>query len=119
KVKPVLARASFQGALVRYKPLDTACATCHADPHAGQFAAERSCEACHGFERWAPERFVHAAPFTNFTLDGKHAEAACEKCHVPVATAAGLEVRRFKGTPSSCEGCHQDPHHGAFQRFVK
>jgi hypothetical protein len=39
--------------------------------------------------------FNHAA--TGFPLNGGHATAACETCHV-----AGV----FKGTPKTCDGCH-------------
>lgn len=103
--------------VVRYRPLATACSSCHADPHAGQFAAKgqgTDCARCHGVAGWKELRFRHAEPFTRFTLDGKHAKVACEKCHAAVKVA-GAEVRRYRPVPTACEGCHQDFHKGAFR----
>jgi hypothetical protein len=102
---------------VRYKPLAVACASCHADPHAGQLAVTRGvsdCSSCHGSERWTELRFVHGPPFTAFELTGRHAQLDCVACHRQVA-APGARVRQYAGLPRTCEGCHSDPHHGAFE----
>ena len=65
-----------QTGVVRYKPLATNCASCHQDPHLGQFAPKQ-CEQCH-----TPEgvRVNHDA--TQFPLQGKHKIVPCAKCHV-------------------------------------
>jgi hypothetical protein len=105
------------GPAVRYKPLDVACAACHADPHAGQFAARGAtdCGRCHGAEDWKQTTFTHAPPFTSYRLDGKHTKVACQKCHLTVIAARGVEVRRYKPLPTACEGCHLDFHEGGFR----
>jgi len=101
--------------LVRYKPLPTACDGCHADVHVGQLAGD--CARCHGTEDFKRTLFNHNdTRFTAFALEGKHADAACAKCH-PMVTAAGQKTRRYKPLPTECESCHTDAHHGAFQGF--
>ena len=113
-------RREAPGAPVRYRPLEVACAGCHADPHAGPFTASRGggdCARCHGADAWKTLRFRHAPPFTAYRLEGKHAALACERCHRPVEIA-GAEVRRWRPLPTACEGCHADFHRGAFRGFA-
>ena len=92
------------------------CRSCHADPHGGQFDrgpyAAQGCVSCHATTRFAPHEFDqkrHAA--TSFPLDGGHAEAACEQCHLQLEADA---PRRFRGTSVRCEQCHADAHEEAF-----
>jgi hypothetical protein len=103
---------------VRYKPLETSCAACHADPHLAQFGAPADCAKCHASEGWKPASFAHRPPFTPFELDGAHASVACGACHREVAVAPGATARRYQGVPTSCEGCHADVHRGAFKGFA-
>jgi hypothetical protein len=65
----------------RFKGLGTACATCHADPHGGEFAG--ACDRCHAIDepRFAATKFSHAS--TGFPLTGKHKTAPCSLCHKP------------------------------------
>ena len=108
-------------AAVRYRPLETTCAGCHADPHAGQFMngkGTNDCARCHGEDAWKTTRFKHEPPFTQYRLEGKHALLACEKCHRSVAVAGAGAVRRYRPLPTACEGCHADFHKGAFREFV-
>lgn len=110
------------GGVVRYVGLPSACAACHADPHAGQFAAAKGqgtdCARCHGLAGWKDlGKFVHAPPFTSFQLTGKHQNLACEKCH-PGVQVAGSTVRKYRAIPTRCQGCHEDFHKGAFRGFV-
>ncbi len=86
----------------------TTCASCHKDPHGGQFAP-RACTACHdvrtaGFR--LPD-FDHAT--TGSPLRGAHREVPCASCHGagPGATWAGLEA-------AACASCHEDPHDARF-----
>jgi hypothetical protein len=100
-----------------------ACASCHADVHAGQFAPAQGgatdCARCHTIAAWAPAAaFQHKPPFTSFLLQGKHASVACDGCHREVAVAAAVRARRYRGIPTSCEGCHVDVHRGAFREFM-
>jgi hypothetical protein len=89
-----------------FRPLETACAGCHEDPHRGAFtrsnAATSSCEGCHTTSSWARVSFDHDR--TGFRLGAAHAGVPCSSCH-PGADAA---------RPSrDCAGCHVDPHGGA------
>lgn len=107
--------------VVRYRPLPTGCADCHADAHAGQFSAEGSaagCDRCHTTEGFQARLFAHAPPFTSFALEGKHAAAPCASCHPAVPVSKGLTIRRYRPLPTTCEGCHEDFHQGAFRGFV-
>ncbi len=83
----------------------TACVDCHAkdDAHNGQFGTD--CAACHTPLAWDQATFDHNK--TNFPLTGKHAQVACEQCHVN---------NTFKGLSATCVSCHEDPvfHRGAF-----
>ncbi len=93
-----------------------ACSVCHADPHAGQFArgpfAKQECTACHEAQRFEPHAFtplLHA--LASLPLDGRHAEAECNACHVDAPEGV---ARVFHGTSSECESCHADAHRGFF-----
>jgi len=103
--------------IVRYRPLREECASCHADPHAGQFAGAR-CEQCHETAAWKQVSFEHRQPFTSFELQGKHAKARCESCHRDVEVGGGMRVRRYRGVPLTCAGCHVDVHRGAFRELL-
>ncbi len=109
-------------AVIRYKPLEQTCAACHDDKHAGQFApseGERTkCETCHETEDFKKTKFRHEPPFTEYRLDGKHAQVPCEKCHPKVKIGAKLAVVRYTQLPAKCAGCHADFHQGAFQGFA-
>lgn len=108
------------------------CATCHADPHEGSFAAaapapsglsgRTDCAACHdseSFDRVAS--FDHGA-WTGFELRGAHQRADCAACHgqssEPDAQGRTLGrcAERFPGPRDRCSTCHADVHRGAFER---
>ena len=113
--------ADARGVVV-YKPLEVACASCHRDPHAAQFATAASftdCTRCHDSRGWKPSSFEHHLPFTAFALEGRHQTLACTACHREVATPGGAHVTRYKGLPQACAGCHVDVHRGAFAGFVQ
>ncbi|GAB4521532.1 MAG: hypothetical protein Fur0018_02150 [Anaerolineales bacterium] len=103
---PLICNACHQNTLDTF---DTAaCADCHAQldaafmpPHIERFGAD--CTTCHdGVDRL--RNFDHA---NVFPLDGRHAEIQCEACH---------QDKQFRGTPSECAQCHQEPdiHRGTF-----
>jgi len=108
--------------MVRYTALPLACASCHADAHAGQFAPARGgqtdCARCHSAAAWTAPAFQHRPPFTTFELDGKHVSVACGGCHPDVLVATGVRARRYRGIPTTCEACHVDVHRGAFRGFA-
>jgi len=78
--------------------LQQECASCHEDVHGGDLF--RDCAQCHDQARFKPaSRFDHGK---SFPLLGRHAEAACDRCH------GGLEYREVKG--KQCRSCHDSPH---------
>jgi len=87
-------------ASARMTGLDTRCAACHKDPHAGQF--EKTCEQCHGVEGWkgTPVKFSHDRDAA-FKIDATHRSLACDACH-----ARGKAVT-YRPLPKTCEGCHK------------
>jgi hypothetical protein len=107
----------------RYKGVPSACAGCHADPHAAQFAPgpgrPTDCARCHDSGSWKRTSFVHKAPFTRFELEGKHSAVACSGCHREIQVASFARARQYRGVPTTCAGCHVDVHRGAFREFVR
>ena len=109
------------GQPVRYRPLETACAACHRDPHAGQFRLARGaesrgqdperCERCHDLGRadWRLPAFPHDQ--TRFPLDGAHQNAPCASCHRPYRLQDGRTVVRYWPLERECKDCH-----GSFPR---
>jgi hypothetical protein len=95
-----------------FEGLHTACQSCHEDRHEKQLGAD--CEECHSVAGWKPlTHFDHMT--TRYPLTGKHVDLECEKCHKP--SAASAKVIQYVGLSfETCTGCHQDPHHGAFQQ---
>jgi len=73
---------------------DAQCASCHTD-HEGRNV---------DIIGLTPATFDHQ--FTDYLLEGGHADAECESCHLP-----GVKHR---DAPTNCVGCHQDdePHEG-------
>lgn len=102
-----------QQTAVRYRPLPSECAGCHADYHQGAFdrfttAGREGCDACHDTAAWAPARFDHAQ--VGWALAGRHQQARCASCH-------GTDLSR--PLPRDCATCHLDPHRGELgQRCV-
>jgi len=94
----------------RFRHDDTACAACHADPHALPAEGAPDCETCHRVENWRHVVYDHAV--TRFPLEEAHGRVACRGCH---ANGGGGETApRFGGAPSECARCHEDIHAGQF-----
>lgn len=98
------------------------CASCHTDPHAGQFAGgpkPRDCASCHQERGFVPAAYtttMHST--TRMALDGGHEAVPCVKCHVRNA-AGGKVVQQFSQTKDvRCADCHKDPHQGRFDRWT-
>ena len=99
------------------KPIAFAkCMDCHKDAHKGQFTSRASggeCAECHTVQGWKPSIFTvrdHAT--TKYPLEGRHAEVACDKCHLPKGVKG--EDTLFKITQTECKDCHKDIHQGQF-----
>ncbi|MEI7644879.1 MAG: cytochrome c3 family protein [Chloroflexales bacterium] len=89
-----------------YKGTPTTCVGCHADPqvHLGQFGTD--CAACHVTSDWKQlSAFDHSK--TAFALTGAHIKVGCADCHANHV---------YKGTSTTCVGCHAEPqkHLGQF-----
>lgn len=118
---------SADGSPRRFEGLDTTCSACHADAHRGFFDVfdnPEGCARCHEptlFSEYHEEAFDHGG-WTEFVLDGAHARAECEACHVPTARpdengrTFGMVSAVFGDSPERCETCHQDVHEGRFER---
>ena len=115
---PVVASMKVKDHAKSWLGLETACASCHNDPHHGQLGAE--CAKCHNASAWKPAAgFDHAK--TAYPLLGKHATLECAKCHL----AERLQLAHDdKGQPiplykplahADCTPCHNDPHAGRFK----
>jgi hypothetical protein len=92
----------------------TACKDCHtSDPHEGQFdarAKKGECAECHTVEGWKPSLFgVKEHDTTQYPLRGKHAQAECSQCHIPVGKDAVYKVKF-----AACSDCHKDAHDNQF-----
>lgn len=117
--RPALQRSPAAPLIERRDParswlgLETDCASCHADPHRAQLGPD--CKRCHDTRAWKPAPgFDHVK--TAFPLTGKHAAAACAKCHLAAnlalaRTGAGEPIPRYKPlSHQECSACHRDPH---------
>ncbi len=87
--------------LIKYKPIQSECSTCHKDPHKGSFG--NKCEECHSARGWKITKNFHK----NFTLTGVHFNLSCNECHI--------SNRRLAGLSQDCFVCHQkdDIHNGS------
>lgn len=99
-----------KGSAARTKPAFGTCATCHADPHKGEF--KQDCKACHGETTFAKGTFNHAA--TRFPLADRHGALACQSCHKSLVRTGPPSARAmdFRGAAVACASCHADPHTG-------
>ena len=105
-----------------YYPAFKACLDCHKDPHGKQFAGDphaNKCEDCHKVEGFEPSTFTLSQHQSiTFALNGAHTAVACQDCHRK-ETAPPDADRQYHFANRSCEGCHQDPHHGDYPDVLK
>ena len=114
-------------ARVAIRPPETTCADCHADPHAwrSRGVAAPPCNACHTTRAFRPttmDAARHAS--TGYPLEGAHRAAPCVACHrqadrpragsTLIAAGARVPPLHLDSVPSTCAGCHTDPHGGRF-----
>jgi hypothetical protein len=94
--------------IVQYKGASTNCESCHADPHAKQFAASgaTSCTTCHTPSGWALLVFDHEKQ-SSFSLTGAHKKVACRSCHREEQIGSKI-ILRYKPLSSKCESCHTE-----------
>ena len=102
-------------ASAQFRNLGSGCADCHKDPHRQQFAA--TCTSCHYPTGWKKDKLSYDHnKNAKFSLVAKHADVACEKCHLPQPPGAPLASAQFRNLRSGCADCHKDPHRGQFER---
>ncbi len=94
---------------IRLRAVNTACESCHRDPHAGQFRAatggSTACERCHATANWRAGRFDHDRD-ADFRIDGAHARARCAQCH-PREGEGEAAFTRYKPLGRECADCHR------------
>ena len=97
---------SSENRIQRFEGLPVNCNSCHTDHHYGQFTVDKisTCESCHTFNSWKPERFDHNS--TNFILDGKHKDVACNQCHKTVSKNNKSFIL-YKIEDYQCISCHK------------
>lgn len=96
----------------RFVGASQACATCHEDPHEGDYTQD--CARCHGQE--APFEdvagFVHT---DDLPLEGVHAALECAACHEPgTERDVARSILNTGATPRDCASCHESPHASPF-----
>ncbi len=103
-----------RGADTVYAMVEQSCASCHKDPHGGQFQGpphQNRCEHCHTTRGFRPSTFTltqHRQ--TGFALTGSHQAVACVECHA----GSGSTSARYRFQDTGCTACHRDPHQGEF-----
>jgi len=94
------------------------CTDCHADRHAGQFAAApyfNACDRCHTLEGYKPSTFSLAKhKETRFVLTGGHVATPCGECHKESAEFQPKPAVIYHWKSLNCSTCHADPHKGQF-----
>jgi nitrate/TMAO reductase-like tetraheme cytochrome c subunit len=90
---------------LQFTGLTSECINCHIDIHNKQFEVDEStdCLRCHTPLSWDLDNFNHNS--TQFKLDGKHENVACEKCHKMV-TIEQKSFTLYKIKDWRCESCH-------------
>jgi hypothetical protein len=88
------------------------CTPCHNSPHGSKFS-DKVCRSCHTPEGWSRvASFNHTE--TPFPLVGKHATAACEKCHTEMNIRKDGAVSFVTKRYQDCIPCHATHHNSKF-----
>lgn len=89
-----------------FAPQPTDCYACHGsdyvatrEPNHAQAGFPTNCPSCHDQRAWGHASFDHSG----FTLQGRHASAACSDCH-----KNGV----YQGTSPECASCHLADYNG-------
>jgi hypothetical protein len=99
------------------------CMGCHSDFHQGQFVKRSSgsdCGECHTVDGFVPSTFTIAQhQNTDFILQGAHLAIPCIACHKQTVGSYGKKTIQFIFTFKDCQNCHNDPHGGDADKFIK
>ncbi len=110
---------------------ETACESCHADPHAGQFTTDaarantQGCRSCHDATAFRPSTVTVVSHGNfSFALEGAHRAAPCVACHdamksvgassTLIAAPVKLASLPFTQRRDRCASCHDTPHGSQF-----
>ncbi len=99
----------------RFAFKETACRSCHKDPHNGKadkWVNSGGCESCHNVESWKESVFAHDS--TKFPLTGRHNSVRCLDCHGNKNDRTNVSLLTFELLPRNCNECHKDIHGGQF-----
>lgn len=118
-----------------YTGLDSACISCHEDPHGSAVSRRdvlKNCDTCHDAADWdalplAADIFDHnARSQADYPLEGAHVDVSCKECHieykfVPVAfevcTDCHINPHRAPFKDDPCEECHPSEETWAVEKF--
>jgi hypothetical protein len=99
------------------------CTDCHADQHAGQFAAApylNDCERCHTVDGYRPSTFtLERHKEARFPLTGGHVAVPCGDCHKESANFKPKPTEQYHWQNLACTSCHEDPHKGQFDEKMR
>ena len=122
-LRPLPAAASLGKAKFAFTSIETECAACHLDPHAGRFEAKGGCQSCHNTTTFVPTTIDEAAHRGfRFPLNGAHRATPCVACHreidrsAPARAAATLVLATSRPAKLlfeaklTCADCHQSGH---------
>ncbi len=100
-----------------FRNIGNDCFECHKNVHGNEltqkYLPDHKCTSCHTTDNWNTISFNHSQ--TDFSLEGKHQNARCGKCHT-VETNDG-KVFKFVSSNSECITCHSDVHFGQFNVY--
>jgi hypothetical protein len=104
----LLKKKAEQDSVLQFKALNfTTCLNCHTDIHQGKLGA--NCSNCHTTEGFRSQQtdkgFDHS--HTDYPLQGKHLQVACNRCHT-----SGVMTNPLKY--GKCKDCHTDAHLNQF-----
>ncbi len=96
--------------LQMHNPNGKDCVRCHLEHNGEDF----------NLIHWEPSQKQFDHRLTGYTLEGKHAEVPCEKCHMPGYMVPNERAfikmkdlsKSFLGLSQNCVTCHKDPHRG-------
>ena len=105
KRKKLRSAKTFAARLRLFAGLDSACGSCHKEPHEGRLGTH--CADCHKATKFGEVHGKFDHKKTGFALRGKHRRVKCGGCHAP----SGDFEHRFRATEGNrCTDCHYDPH---------
>ncbi|MCK5479615.1 MAG: cytochrome C, partial [Gammaproteobacteria bacterium] len=80
----------------KFRDAPGGCIDCHERDDIHRETLGNDCDSCHTTRQWKKTLFDHDE--TEFSLEGAHAEAVCNSCHLS---------NSYKNTPTQCNDCHR------------